>query len=308
MATTRPNPKSQQNHGHEKPTWPVGYTPRIVVKFKDEAAQKFQIPYDERVERSPDQYLGPNWSQLAAHFPGITLQRLITSLTPDRIRGLVERGQRRRPDYTFPNFSTYFAFQCPSNVDPYSVLEAVKSWQIVELAYVESPPLPPPNLTLNPLENPSMSGQQTYLCAAPRGIDAQYAWTFTGGDGGGSSVGLQFIDMEQGWILDHQDLPSGIQIICGYNRLFFGHGTGTLGIVLAVPNNVETAGTTSINTKVGVTPNVSTNMVTSMWPDATSQYVNRVNAILAAVAAAKPGDVILLEDHVWAYGSYSGTH
>ncbi|MBK6643574.1 MAG: hypothetical protein IPG39_21250 [Bacteroidetes bacterium] len=46
----------------------------------------------------------------------------------------------------------------------------------------------------------------------PWGIDARYAWTFTGGDG----AGVSFIDMERGWTFDHEDLNAhGITLLHG---------------------------------------------------------------------------------------------
>jgi serine protease len=61
---------------------------------------------------------------------------------------------------------------------------------------------------------------QTYLDAAPTGIDARWAWTQTAGDGAGIAV----IDLEQGWIPTHEDLAAkSPTLIHGDNR----HGVGT---------------------------------------------------------------------------------
>jgi len=343
------------NNEVTKPTWPPGYIRRVVVKFRD-TKESSKIPYDERVETYPERYLGRNWSQLLQQFPGITIQRLITSITPQQISELVKRAKKRRKDQISasprpirrgrerdkndepPNFLTYFSVPCPAGVEPQAVAEALRKWRRphadqpeaathqrgieVELAYVESGPAPPPAITLSAEEDPQQYGTQAYLTPAPVGIDAQYAWTIAGGDGdtGVGEAGLQFVDIEQGWTIkaptlnpvlteDHEDLPAGIQCICGVPRESFGHGTCVLGIVLAVPGNAD--GTVRASTRgskncVGITPNVQNRMVASVWPDISSTSINRANAIITSIHRLNPGDVLLLEAQIWAYGSYQG--
>ena len=48
---------------------------------------------------------------------------------------------------------------------------------------------------------PDLSLNQTYLNAAPTGIDARYAWTFPGGRGDG----VKLSDVEYDWVIDHED-------------------------------------------------------------------------------------------------------
>ena len=66
------NKEHAGNNEVTKPTWPPGYIRRVVVKFRD-TKESSEIPYDERVERYPERYLGRNWSQLLKLFPGITI-------------------------------------------------------------------------------------------------------------------------------------------------------------------------------------------------------------------------------------------
>lgn len=343
------------NNEVTKPTWPPGYIRRVVVKFRD-TKESSAIPYDERVEKDPERYLGRNWSQLLKQFPGITIQKLITSVTPQRICELVKRAKKRRKDQISasprpirrgrerdkndepPNFLTYFSVPCPAGVEPQAVAEALRKWRRppadqpeaatrqrgieVELAYVESGPAPPPDITLSAEENPRLNRKQAYLTPAPVGIDAEYAWTIAGGDGdtGVGEAGLQFVDIEQGWTIkaptlnsvlteDHEDLPAGIQCIWGVPRESFGHGTGVLGIVLAVPGNADGtvgAGTPGSKNCVGITPNVQNRMVASIWPNISSASIDRVNAIMTSIDTLHPGDVLLLEAQITAYGSYQG--
>ena len=349
------------NNEVTKPTWPANYIRRVVVKFRD-TKESSEIPYDERVEKYPERYLGRNWSQLLEQFPGITIQRLITSVTPQHIRELVKRANKKRGDQISassrpirrgrkrdkhdepPNFLTYFSVPCPAGVEPQAVAEALRKWRWpeqtgrysedqpgaatrqrgieVELAYVESGPAPPPGIILSAEEDPQLDRKQAYLTPAPVGIDAEYAWTIEGGDGdtGVGAVGLQFVDIEQGWTIDaqdlnpvltndHEDLPAGIQCIWGVPRKYFGHGTGVLGIVLAVPGNADgTVGASTPGSKncVGITPNVQNRMVASIWADISGASIERVNAIMYVIDRLNPGDVLLLEDQIWAYGSLVG--
>jgi len=65
---------------------------------------------------------------------------------------------------------------------------------------------------------------QGYLQATDRGIDAEYARGFGEGDG------IQFIDIEGGWRLDHEDLAAaGIALLSGLNVEDPAHGTAVLG-------------------------------------------------------------------------------
>ena len=112
------------------------------------------------------------------------------------------------------------------------------------------------------------------------GIDARYAWGFAGGDG----AGIGFVDMEQGWNLNHEDLAgAGITIISGLNHSYPWHGTSVLGEVLMVDNTIG---------GVGIAPS-STGRVVSQWRPGGGY--NTPDAILDAVSHMVFGDVLLLE-------------
>lgn len=93
--------------------------------------------------------------------------------------------------------------QQPKLALPKDVLDLIHGLQTLsEVEGVQALyPGPPP--AVNPADDPR-STNQGYLNAAPAGIDARYAWGFTGGDGAGVNV----VDMEQGWNLNHEDLVS----------------------------------------------------------------------------------------------------
>lgn len=90
----------------------------------------------------------------------------------------------------------YHFFDLASSDDAVRILKEVLATLGVEVAYLEPEPLPPP---VDP-DDDILSAGQLYLDAAPRGIDARWAWSRSDGDG------VIVVDMEQGWTLNHEDL------------------------------------------------------------------------------------------------------
>jgi hypothetical protein len=266
-ATVRPRPGRLPDEGRV-------HRPRVVVKFDDE----LRIPYVDDVESALAQRdVGPV-AALREQFPDVEFERLFTSLEPEQIRELVEEAARCDPDYDPPNLLTYFVVECPSGVDPDAVRETLADWWSVETAYVEGGPTKPPGVS--PGDDPRFPNQG-YLDPAPDGIDAEFAWTATGGDGDG----IGFVDMEQGWTLDHEDLKAaGISLVSGVNEKYHGHGTAVLGEVTAVDNATGC---------VGITPNLGSAGVVSQYRSP-STY-NTADAVLSAVDFLSFGDVLLLE-------------
>ena len=288
----------------------ANYIPRVIVKFRDNDTsammpaerariQQTEIERYNNIDQNPERYLGASWSRLKNQHRGLTIQKLITSVTPQRIIKLREKA--RRPDRTYrpANFLTYFAVRCPSAESAQEVAETLRDhqlWPTVEGAYVEGGPALPPEVVLSSNEalmqghlDPSPAND-----GSPGGVDAKYAWRIPGGDGGGAQVGLQFVDLEWGWILDHEDLPTGPRQIpppiSGKNILEKGHGTGTLGVVVAVDDNMKEC--------VGITPHVKTTKVVSPWVTSNNGQTwtySVADAIMAALNILHPGDVLLLE-------------
>jgi len=205
----------------------------------------------------------------------LRLLPLIESLDPKQIAELVDRAVRNDPEYKAADFSAWLQIICPSGVNADELAKAVRALDDVETAYVMRPGPPP----VTPADDPR-NANQGYQDAAPNGIDARYAWTIAGGDG----AGIGFVDMEQGWNLNHEDLAAaGITIISGLNNAYFYHGTSVLGEVLMVDNTVG---------GVGIAPSASGRVVSQQR---TAASYNTADAILDAVANMAFGDVLLLE-------------
>jgi hypothetical protein len=268
-----------EQQGQKGAREPNDAAPRVVVKFRDH----INVPYDADAARSLDRLKVAPWEALSARFPGITIEPLHSTIASDELRRLTERAVQHDAEYRPPNFLTYFAIDVPPNVNPDEVAKALEGTRSVEYAYVQSDPQPPP--TVNGPANPRYSSQG-YLQPAPGGIDAAYAWGFPGGDG----AGIGFVDMEQGWTLNHEDLTAaGITLISGVNTAYFGHGTAVLGEITAVDNTIG---------DVGIVPHVTARVISQFRP-----AFNTPDAITSAISVMSFGDVLLLEAQVSTGGS-----
>ena len=122
--------------------------------------------------------------------------------------------------------------------DVVPLLEQLDRLQTVETAYAE--PLPQPAAADIAPPTGSFTTGQGYLQAAPRGIDAQFAWTKRGGNG----AGVRIVDVEGGWRSTHEDMPAlfhtgGTQIDDVDWR---NHGTAVLGEMVGAANEYGVTG------------------------------------------------------------------
>jgi hypothetical protein len=246
---------------------PGDYRRRVVVKFRPNV----QLPYSAAAHTEITHVAPREWAELTAAHPGITLVPYFSTLEEHTLRQLAQPPAQSK---TAPVFTQYFAIECPAGVEPEAVARTVASWSNVEIAYVEAGPTPPP---VSPSDDPRNANQH-YEDAAPTGTDVRWAWSSADGSGVG------FVDMEQGWTLNHEDLAAaGITLISGVNTAYTGHGTAVLGEVVMVDNTIG---------GVGIAPRASARVV-SQWR--TPGTYNTAEAILSAAAAMQSGDVLLLE-------------
>ena len=258
---------------------PVDYKRRVVVKFRPDVRLSYSAAAAEELAAATRE-----WNELTAAHPGITLVPYFSTMDEGLLRDFARRPPQTGQAPLPPSFTSYYAIECPAGVDPEAIARTVAAWSNVETAYVEGGPTPPP---LDPSANPRNANQH-YEDAAPNGIDVRYAWSQADGSG------IGFVDMEQGWTLNHEDLvAAGITIISGVNNAYSGHGTAVLGEILAVDNTIG---------DLGIAPNTRARVV-SQWRSATTY--NTAEAILSAVSAMSSGDVLLLEAQT-TYSTASG--
>jgi hypothetical protein len=246
-----------------------------ISRDKTEQGLRIAVRLNNRASKRPKELGGLDG--LGKRGGTFRLLPLIESVEPKVLDELVERAHQMDPEAKLPDFSSWYQIICPAALNPEKLVNALHRSGVVETAYVMRPVPPPVDASNDPL-----SSSQGYLNAQPYGVDARYAWLFAGGDG----AGIGFVDMEQGWNLQHKDLAAvGIILMSGINHNYFEHGTSVLGEVLMVDNKIG---------GVGVAPSASGRVV-SQWRTPNSSSPNNADAIVSAIASMTFGDVLLLE-------------
>jgi hypothetical protein len=257
--------------------------PRVVIKFKSSSG----VPYEDHLQSKDTENRFGTWEQLESLTgkAGIDVNRLFTCVSPELIQSAVSEAQQRDPTYRDPGFLTYFVVNCPGGIDPEALAKIFSGWQAVQKAYVAAGPCVLPDVALF-----GDREEQGYLAKAPQGIDADIVQKNYGDAGLG--YGIQFIDVEQGWVLNHKDLPGPPDSPTipmrpgGVNKLHQGHGTSVLSIIAARPGNLKGL--------VGLVP-LAACSVDSEWREDGS-YSPECAIMDAVTRYLGFGDVLLLED------------
>ncbi|QJW89169.1 S8 family serine peptidase [Spirosoma taeanense] len=252
--------------------------PYVAVRF----APDVKLTYDDDgVKQLTERQFAP-LKRLTTRFPGLRMTRLYQALPPDKLGDLVKRAQEVDETYRPGPLFSYFKVEYDDPAQLPAIAKEMQRWKEVEHATVY---VPAPSPFVNAADD-VRAVNQTYLDAAPGGIDARYAWNFVGGDG----QGQRLIDIERGWTFNHEDLVAHASLtnlngsILDADR---GHGTSVLGEICAVDNAIGC---------VGITPHIAS-VRGSSFSGSTQQ-----DAILVAVANLSFGDVILLEAQNWVPG------
>ncbi|WP_410491796.1 S8 family peptidase (plasmid) [Bacillus thuringiensis] len=261
-------------------------TKQLILKFKNEA----NLPYQDGIEKFiKEEKQDPELVGILAEYPNVTINRLFNSLNPKEIKNL--GNEIKDSDHISSNLLNYYIVETQDDIDVQALLTKIEKSSLVETAYLQEEEAPPaerlPNLSVNPYDEPRLT-RQGYLEPAPLGINAPYAWSIKGGDGKGTT----FVDMEYGWLFNHEDLVNQkIELISGQNKSeHHDHGTSVLGIVSAEDNNIG---------GIGIAPKAKVKVVSQIRDN--GNY-NTADAILSAVNNMQAGDILLLE----AQATYDG--
>ena len=245
------------------------FVPRVVFKLADWV----DIEYVDDAQKQIFEQFGAG--PLEPIENEVRFERLVTVLDADELARLVDQARHIDETYEGHRFDRWFTMDTPKGWRTDELVRSMLEWDIVERAHRDDPAIDP----VVPGNDPR-SANQGYLDAAPTGIDAEFAWTVAGGDG----AGQRFVDLEQGWTLNHEDLNAHGP------TLLFGtlvdtsrpHGTSVLGEVCAVDNALGC---------VGIVPAIASVDVTGH----SGSYANMDDAIIAALLTMSFGDVLLLE-------------
>ncbi|EOO05528.1 S8 family serine peptidase [Bacillus cereus] len=262
---------------------------RLIVKFKNQ----IDLPYEDGIEkRIKSGEYDNNLKELFSENKELTLNRLFSSVNPIEIEKLSVHS-KSFANQSANNLLNYYIVQAPNNIEIELLLKKFETSPLVEEAYIqEKQILTPPeiqlqDLSVNPYDDPRFKNQG-YLEAAPKGINASHAWSIKGGDGKGTT----FVDMEYGWLLNHEDLVNkNIKLMSGQNiSQHRAHGTSVLGIVSSEDNQIG---------NIGIAPKANVKVISQIRDNG---IYNTADAILSAVHNLQSGDVLLLE----AQASYDG--
>ena len=217
----------------------------------------------------------------------------ICDVPEERLDEIQSRGEANtgKPVY---NLNNIYRLRIPKGLDVWAISQELEALPGIILARPVPKPMPLPS----PPNYASCTGDtcQGYLRSAsstPTGIDADYAWTQTGGNGTGVTV----CDLEYGWNYNHADLTKAVGSQINPNPIFYpagadtNHGTAVIGELVS-DNNAW--GTT------GICYGATLKTCGTVYPNATTWNVT--GAIAYAIDSLSAGDVILLEQQ-WAYTS-----
>jgi hypothetical protein len=243
--------------------------PRVIIRFHEGLDSR---RHDDAVgylkERDP-----AILKRVEAAFGAIRIEPVFSAETRKKLPKLQQLAVERDPSYD-PSDLTAFQYVEVENADDLMALaKMLAASPAIRSADVE---IPGPDPLVNDADDP-LSVNQTYLDAAPVGLDARYAWTFTGGDGAGQRV----IDIEQGWTFNHEDLAghSITQLNGALVDTSRAHGTAVLGQLCAIDNSLGCT---------GFAPNIASVFVASRNP-------SLANSIVDVLDNLDFGDVMLLE-------------
>lgn len=300
---------------YQPPKYPRrSFLPHVTVQFTDAFLQRTGIEYADDQEKR----LGELWEELRKRNPRIRLRPLYRGATGEgrkRFEEFVRGVVRRNPKYEPPNFFAFYRIVGPPGTDFAGIAKRLQAETgDVLRAEVLKPAVAPQVLTANQPRYPNqLHLQPAPPAVAPGGINAPAAWPRPGGNG----AGIRFVDVERGWLLDHEDLPPNLNspgpgplLLHGANDAWSDyHGTAVLGILCAMDDTfVNAVGGGNAVGGVGIAPRAEGYV--SSWFEGYDELegfelANHAEAIRVATVhlttlrlgpiPSPPGDVLLLE-------------
>jgi hypothetical protein len=251
---------------------------QILVKL----ATDVDVPYEDGVEAHLRDLAGPAWDAIVAQAPfEIALLRLYLD---DNVFAVVEAAREVLGDEA-PDLLRWFRLPFPEGADAEGVAALLNQLAVVELAFVETHPIPVMATSTEPFR-----AAQTWQDPADAGIDVDAARDQPGGMG----AGVNYVDVEFGWRLDHEDLVDlGLTVEFGANNgivnLLGGpqdtrlHGTPVVAITAATETGVG---------GVGIAPQVDVHLVSGFDPALGGDIFH--SAIITAIGRAGTGGILVL--------------
>jgi serine protease len=252
---------------------------QILVKL----APDVQVPYEDGIEVQLRDLIGPGWDTLAAMVPfEISLLRLYDN---DEVFALVEAARQAGGDQA-SELLRWFRLPFPEGADAEDAATLLARLPVVEQAFVETHAVLAMATSTEPLRT-----TQAWQDDAQTGIGVDAARDQPGGMG----AGVNYVDVEYGWRLDHEDLIDlGLTVEFGQNNAVLNFSTGPLDVRLhGTPVVAITAATETGVGGVGIAPHVNVHLVSAF--DSAVGGFNHHSAITTAIGRAGSGGILLVE-------------
>ncbi len=155
------------------------------------------------------------------------VKSLFFSLDNPQLAALNCRAQALDMTFQPMAFSSYYFMDCSSGTDPDETIQALRESPCIDWAYQDSSIVIVPH---HHSPHKPLACFQGYLYDAPKGVGVSYAWRRKGGRG---DAGVKFVDIEQGWLFDHESLDLHKIPYTGINHgAFSDHGAAVMGIIM----------------------------------------------------------------------------
>lgn len=262
--------------------------PHVIVRF--DFGRGARIKYEPFAENKLGQLDDKLRAELRKVSPQLWLRPLYRGMPVEAWTKMIHTAEKKNPYYqkNRPDFFEYFEIAGPRNVDYCRIAAILNRYPEVRYAYVE-------RLAPAPQD-------QQFRWPAPGaangwigGIDVAAARGAQPPDGGGAppntGTAVRFADIEEGWYLQHGELPGTPQLSLPtgeYNNPNeAGHGAAVLGILCAREDGAGAE---------GIVPGAEGFAVSSV-----DQYgaADLQAAIQRAATHLRPGDVLLIEAQIY---------
>ncbi|MFH2056370.1 MAG: FG-GAP-like repeat-containing protein [bacterium] len=213
-----------------------------------------------------------------------TWQR-ICNVPEEKLDELQVRGEAKSGEPLY-NLNNIYRVRIPKGNDVWKISAELEALPGIILARPVPKPMPSPN----PISYQPQQNYEDPASSTPTGIDAEYAWTQSGGDG----TGVTICDLEYGWNYDHlgiSKLDASDQLNADTVHLPSGetddHGTAVVGVLVSDNNGWGTT---------GIAYGADIKVCGTYYGPSASPAWNVPGALAIAIAALSAGDVIVIEN------------
>jgi len=258
---------------------------RIILKFAE--GSEVRLRNGHLVSLTGHDLKSVNQVFAHANIRGSAIRPLI-----DRPEGLLANEKaagEKRSGKQLADLSLYYLLETGLNQNPEQICDALNALDLVESAFPQDLPAPPP---ANNPDTPDFTDLQGYKQQLAGGIGVDIVASVPGVDG----TSMTFADIEYDWVLDHEDLMLPESINTDPETIFnpyppANHGTAVLSVLVAKDNGFGIT---------GIVPAANA----LVFPTSTDKFkYNPGRAINRAAAQLQPGDIMLLEIQTWVCGT-----